>query len=161
MNVPLRSSETACCNSACVFMTIGPYQATGSWIGLPDTSRKRMPLSPACTVISSPASNSTSERSPTVLAHQDLLAVDLLLAEHADRLRCGAELAVAFEHIGKGVALELDLEGLALARRHEHVEIARIGGDAVDGALLAPEVAAHDAHARAVVVDDFRNLRRP
>ena len=47
MKVPLRSSPTACCSSACVFMTIGPYQATGSSIGLPETSRKRMPSSPA------------------------------------------------------------------------------------------------------------------
>jgi hypothetical protein len=46
MNVPLRSSVTACCSSACVFMTIGPYQATGSSIGLPETSRKRIPSSP-------------------------------------------------------------------------------------------------------------------
>ena len=45
-------------------MTIGPYQATGSSIGLPDTSRKRMPSSPACTMISSPRSNSTSEWLP-------------------------------------------------------------------------------------------------
>ena len=43
MKVPLRSSVTACCSSACVFITIGPYQATGSSIGLPETSRKRMP----------------------------------------------------------------------------------------------------------------------
>jgi hypothetical protein len=57
------------------------------------------------------------------------------------------------------VALDLDLEGLALARRHEDVEIARIGGDALDRALLAPELAADDAHARAVVVDDFGDLR--
>ena len=56
------------------------------------------------------------------------------------------------------MALDLDLEGLALARRHEDVEIARIGGDAVDRALLAPELAADDAHARAVVVDDLRDL---
>ena|GEM_PF-1778169 len=30
MKAPLRNSETACCNSTCVFITIGPYQATGS-----------------------------------------------------------------------------------------------------------------------------------
>ena len=64
MNVPLRSSENACCNSACVFITIGPCQATGSAIGLPETRRKRMPSSPACTVTSSPRSNTTSERLP-------------------------------------------------------------------------------------------------
>ena len=30
MKVPLLSSATACCSSALVFITIGPYQATGS-----------------------------------------------------------------------------------------------------------------------------------
>src|SRR5689334_5253411 len=64
MNVPLRSSLTACCSSALVFITIGPYQATGSSIGLPETRRKRMPSSPACTVTSSPRSNTTSDRLP-------------------------------------------------------------------------------------------------
>src|SRR5215831_12645448 len=43
-------------------MTIGPYHATGSSSGLPDTSRKRMPSAPASTTTSSPVSNSTSER---------------------------------------------------------------------------------------------------
>src|SRR5207244_9856744 len=61
MNLPVSSSEIAWRNSACVFMTIGPYQATGSSIGLPDTSRNRIPSSPACTTISSPLSKSTSE----------------------------------------------------------------------------------------------------
>lgn len=43
INLPARNSATAWRNSSCVFMTIGPYQATGSSIGLPETSRKRMP----------------------------------------------------------------------------------------------------------------------
>src|SRR6202040_1707014 len=62
MKVPLRSSATACCSSALVFITIGPYQATGSSIGLPETSKNLMPSSPASTVTSSPRSKSTSER---------------------------------------------------------------------------------------------------
>src|ERR1041385_8019578 len=56
------------------------------------------------------------------------------------------------------MALDLDLEYLALARGHENVEIARIGGDTVDRALLAPEFAAHHAHARAIVVDDLGDV---
>jgi hypothetical protein len=56
------------------------------------------------------------------------------------------------------VALNFNLENLAFAGGHEDVEIARIGGDAVDRPFLAPEVAAHDAHARAVVVNDLRNF---
>src|SRR5271166_557548 len=60
--VPSCNSEKACCNCCCVFITIGPYQATGSSSGLPETSRNRMPSSPACTVTSSPRSNKTSER---------------------------------------------------------------------------------------------------
>src|SRR5579862_5061999 len=62
MNFPLCSSLMACCSSACVFITIGPYHATGSSSGFPETSRNRMPSGPACTVTSSPRSNNTSER---------------------------------------------------------------------------------------------------
>src|SRR5438128_6727969 len=69
MKVPFRRSLNACCSSCCVFITIGPYHATGSSIGLPETSRNRIPSSPAWTTTSSPRSKSTSERlpvSPTV-----------------------------------------------------------------------------------------------
>ena len=41
MNVPFRYSSNAICSSSSVFITIGPYQATGSPMGLPDMSRKR------------------------------------------------------------------------------------------------------------------------
>src|SRR5215471_11553542 len=61
-NVPSCNSRNASRNCPCVFITIGPYHATGSSSGLPDTSRKRMPSSPACTINSSPRSNNTSER---------------------------------------------------------------------------------------------------
>jgi hypothetical protein len=47
INAPVCSSAIAWRNSSWVFITIGPYQATGSSIGLPDTSRKRMPSPPA------------------------------------------------------------------------------------------------------------------
>ena len=43
MKVPLRNSAMACRISACVFITMGPCQATGSWIGAPEISRKRTP----------------------------------------------------------------------------------------------------------------------
>jgi hypothetical protein len=61
MKVPSCRSAIACLSCSCVFITIGPYQATGSSIGWPDTRRNRIPSGPACTVISSPRSNSTSE----------------------------------------------------------------------------------------------------
>src|SRR6266436_1776749 len=61
-NVPFSSSVKAWRSCSCVFMTMGPYQATGSSRGLPETRRKRMPSAPACTMTSSPRSNSTSER---------------------------------------------------------------------------------------------------
>src|SRR5262249_31955984 len=64
MNVPSRSSLKACCSSSSVFITIGPYHATGSSIGLPDTRRNRIPSSPASTTTSSPRSKSTSDRLP-------------------------------------------------------------------------------------------------
>src|SRR3989454_2474759 len=58
------------------------------------------------------------------------------------------------------MARRLDRQGLSHARRDPHVEIARIGRDAFDGAGLAPEAAADDAHTRAVVVHDFRDVAR-
>src|ERR1700753_2176176 len=61
-NVPFSSSLNASRNCSCVFITIGPYHATGSSNGLPETSRNRMPSSPACTVTSSPLSKRISER---------------------------------------------------------------------------------------------------
>ena len=94
-----------------------------------------------------------------LLADQDLVGAVGLLGEHAEGLRGGAEVAGALEHIGESVALELDRKRLALARRHPDVEIARVGGDALDRAALAPEVAAHHPHAGAVVIDDLGNLR--
>src|SRR6266436_4090679 len=60
--VPFSSSVKAWRSCSCVFITMGPYQATGSSRGLPETRRKRMPSSPACTMTSSPRSNRTSER---------------------------------------------------------------------------------------------------
>src|SRR5215469_1965268 len=61
-NVPSRSSMNACLSCSCVFITMGPYQATGSSSGLPETRRKRIPSSPAWTTTSSPRSKSTSDR---------------------------------------------------------------------------------------------------
>ena len=45
-NVPSLSWAKACRSSSWVFMTIGPYQATGSLRGWPDTSKNRTPSSP-------------------------------------------------------------------------------------------------------------------
>ena len=45
-------------------VTMGPCQATGSRIGAPEISRKRMPSGPAVTVTSSPVPKRTSVRSP-------------------------------------------------------------------------------------------------
>src|SRR6267143_5369321 len=61
-NVPFSNSVKAWRSCSWVFMTMGPYQATGSSRGLPETRRKRMPSSPACTMTSSPRSKRTSER---------------------------------------------------------------------------------------------------
>src|SRR6185312_13574913 len=91
-------------------------------------------------------------------AEQDFLAVDLLLGQHAERPGGVSELAVALEYVSEGMTLHFDLQRLAFSRRHEDVEITRIGGGAFDRTLLAPEVAAYDAHMRAVIVGDFRNL---
>src|SRR5437764_2110263 len=61
-NVPCCSSLNAFCSCSCVFITMGPYHATGSSKGLPDTSKNRIPSSPACTATSSPRSKTTRDR---------------------------------------------------------------------------------------------------
>ena len=117
-----------------------------------------MPCSPACTVTSSPRSNKTSERLPVCSRVDGLVGAVGLLGQHAERRRRRAEIAGALEHIGESVPLDLHRKRLALARRDGDIEIARIGGNAFDRAAAAPKVAAHDAHAGAVVIHDLRNF---
>src|ERR1051326_6351183 len=47
INVPACSSSKACCSSALVFMTIGPYQATGSRVGFSGGRQKEVAPPPA------------------------------------------------------------------------------------------------------------------
>ena len=75
----------ACRISACVFITIGPCQAIGSRSGRPETSRKRTPSSPAWTLISSPSAKHDERAVADPVADQHVLAVDLSLAQHAER----------------------------------------------------------------------------
>ena len=49
-NFPSCNSVNACRSCSCVFITMGPYHATGSSSGFPETSRNRIPSSPARTV---------------------------------------------------------------------------------------------------------------
>src|SRR6056297_1207122 len=60
--VPCSSSVKACFSSFRLFITIGPYQATGSRRGIPETSSIRTPSAPLAIFISSPLSNKTSVR---------------------------------------------------------------------------------------------------
>ena len=55
MKVPLLYSSKATFSSACVFITMGPRQATGSPMGFPETSRNRTDSSPALTATWSPS----------------------------------------------------------------------------------------------------------
>src|SRR5262245_16621747 len=91
--------------------------------------------------------------------HQDFVAIHLLLAEYADRLRGRMKRSIAFENVCKGVTLDLDLQRLASTSGHKDVEISWIGSNPVDWTFFAPEVAAYDPHARAVIIDDFGDIR--
>ncbi len=46
MKSPFCSSDIAWRSCSCVFITMGPYHATGSSIGLPETNKNRIPSSP-------------------------------------------------------------------------------------------------------------------
>src|ERR1700722_1377709 len=95
-----------------------------------------------------------------LLAHQDLVHAVGFFGEHTEGLRGGAEIARALEHVGESLTLDLNLQRFTFARRHPDVEITRVGGDALDRATLAPEIAADHTHPRAVIVDHFRHFRR-
>ena len=58
------------------------------------------------------------------------------------------------------MARRLDGQGLAPPRRYPHVEVARVGSDAFHGTRLTPEAAAHDAHARPIVIHHLRDVAR-
>ena len=142
-----------------VFMTMGPYQATGSWSGFPETSRNRMPSSPACTMTSSPRSKSTSDRF-SACAGGVVSSQPTGFGGHRQRAGCVAELPGARENVSKGVARGLDRKSLPPAGRHRHIEVDRVGGDPVHRALLAPEASADDAHLGAVIVLDHGDIPR-
>ena len=140
-------------------MTMGPYHATGSSSGLPDTKRKRIPSSPACTVTSSPRSKSTSERFSCVSWRLGVRPSHAF-GRHGEWPGSVAELPIASEDVGERVPSGLDRERLAFARRDRHIEIDRIGSDAVDRARLSPEISADDANVGAIVVGHFGDVAR-
>ena len=55
MKVPSRYSWKATLSSSWVFMTIGPYHATGSLMGIPETRRNLTPSPPAVIPTRSPS----------------------------------------------------------------------------------------------------------
>jgi hypothetical protein len=59
MKVPLLYSLKATFSSACVFITMGPRQATGSPIGFPEISRNRTGSSRVVTAAWSPSEKRT------------------------------------------------------------------------------------------------------
>src|SRR6266571_3499796 len=153
MKVPSWSSAYARRSSSGVFMTMGPYHATGSSIGFPDTRRNRIPASPACTVTASPLSNSTSERFCT----SPLPPLPLATTGPTCSVRTapGSEASRNVpppSNTGKRVPRRLDRQRLALARRDPHVEIARVRRHPFDRTGFPPKAAADHADARAVVV---------
>lgn len=81
-------------------ITIGPYQATGSWSGFPDTRRKQIPSSPACTMSSSPRPEQ-QERSIFGLGCGRCIQPADRFCGHSERTRCVAELPSASKHIPK------------------------------------------------------------
>ena len=136
-------------SSSAVFITIGPYHATGSSIGLPDTSRKRMPSSPACTTTSSPRSNRTSDRFPALARRDRTGAPPSSSVRTAPRLatRRGTCPIRRTRRRRRG-ACDPTGSALAAARRHRDVEVARIGGDAVDRTASLPRTRPHTTRTR-------------
>src|SRR5262249_32734268 len=156
-NVPWRSSLNACSSSDSVFITIGPYHATGSSIGLPDTSRNRIPSSPAWTPISSPRSKRTSDRLPaevcSVVSRPSTGSVRTWTG-------CIAKRSRTCEDVRERVACAIDGDPFPLAGRDGDIHVDRIRRDAFHHALPAPEIARDDPDVRAVVVGRLGDVGR-
>ena len=120
MNSPRSSSRIAVCSSARVFMTIGPYQATGSWSGRPVTRRKRNPCSPAWARTRSPSPKSAVSPAGTKAPSRPgerSLAVDGVDERRISRW---------------GRVVE------RLARRDPHIQVRGVDGDPLDRPLDRP-----------------------
>ena len=62
-------------------------------------------------------------------------------------------------NVREGMPFGLDRQNLAPSGGNPNIEVARIGGDTLDGPAPSPKLAAHNTHARAVVVDNLRDFR--
>ncbi len=124
-----------------MFITMGPYQATGSSRGLPETRRK-------------------DERAIVGGGGRGGVQPAYGLRGDGEGLAGVAKFAGAGEDVGEGVAGGLDGQSFPAAGGYGNVHIHGIGGDAFDRAALAPETAADQADVRAIVVGDFGNFRR-
>src|SRR5579864_6170271 len=85
------------------------------------------------------------------------VGVGSLFGEHRTWVGCISECAGAGEYIRKRIAGSLDLEPFLLSWWYKHVKITRVSGDSFDRPFLAPELAADNAHASAVVVGYLGN----
>src|SRR6185437_7676532 len=83
-----------------------------------------------------------------------------LLGKNCLRVGGIAKCAGASEDVGKCVARGFHFETLALVWCDRNVQIVRVGSDAFDRSLLAPELTADDAHVGAVVIRYFWNRAR-
>src|SRR5207249_4864258 len=126
MKAPVCSSAIAWRSCSCVFITIGPYHATGSSIGLPDTSTKRDTLV-ARLHHDLDATVEEHQRVVTDIVHGRRIGFLDLLRQNRAWIRRVAEGARAHEHVGKSIARGLDFETLPLARGNRDIEVIRIG----------------------------------
>ena len=138
---------------------MGPYHATGSSSGLPDTSRKRTPSSPAC---HGDFVTAIEDHQRAIAEHRTGVASSEIADQfglHGERLRGIAERAAAGEDVGKRVSRVVDWRAACvLFGGDRDIEITRVSGDAFHRSLLAPELAAHHSHMRAVVVRDLGDV---
>ena len=118
-----------------------------------------MPSSPACTTISSPLSNSTSDRFRCLAGATRSPAGELGHHRRAARTRRGT-CRIRRRRTRKRGAWSRPRAASCVPGRDRDVEVPRIRGDAVDRSLLAPELAADDPHARTVIVDHLGDVGR-
>ena len=157
-NVPRLSSSNACWSCSCVFITMGPYHATGSPNGFPDDQEEPDPFVPGLhrNLVSAVKEH---ERAVFRLRGRRRVRPADPFGRHRQRLGRVAELTGSAEDVRKGVPGHLDRQRPSPARRHRYIQVDRIGRDTVHGAALAPETAADNANPGPVIVRDYGDCR--
>ena len=105
-NVPFSNSSNACLSCSCVFITMGPYHATGSSSGLPETSKTDSVF--ACLHGNFVSAIEQNQGAVIGFGGRGTIGPSDSFCRYGQGAGCVAEFSVASEDVGEGVTAGLD-----------------------------------------------------